>query len=64
MKERDHMPEEFKKSKTPSFDGEMNKYKESKPFLLGMKNFFRIHSYSENMKAKIETYSLKGKAEI
>lgn len=29
-----------------------------------MKNFFKIHSYSENIKVKAATFSLKGKANI
>ena len=29
-----------------------------------MKKFFRLHNYAENMKAKITTFSLKGKAYI
>ena len=32
--------------------------------MLGMKRFFRLHNYSENMKAKIATFSLKGKENI
>ena len=32
--------------------------------MLGMKKFFRLHDYSENMKAKIATFSLKGKVDI
>lgn len=32
--------------------------------MLGMKKLFRLHNYSENMKAKITTFSLKGKANI
>jgi len=29
-----------------------------------MNNFFRLHDYSMNMKAKIATFSLKGKNSI
>lgn len=29
-----------------------------------MKNFFRLHDYSENMKARVATFNLKGKEEI
>ena len=63
-RERDHMPDEFKKVKPPTFDGVMKKYEDAKAWLLGMKKFFRIHNYYENMKAKVATYSLKGKAYI
>lgn len=58
------MFEEFKKAKPPKFDGEMKKSEDAKAWLLGMKNFFRIHDYSENMEARISTFSLKVKANI
>jgi len=29
-----------------------------------MRNFFRLHDYSENMKGKIATFSVKGKVDI
>lgn len=29
-----------------------------------MKKFFRLHDYSENMKSRVATFSLKGKAYI
>ena len=32
--------------------------------MLGMRRFFRLHDYSENMKARIAAFSLKGKADI
>lgn len=58
------MPEEFKKDKPPTFDGNMKKVEDAKAQFLGMKKFFRIHDYSENMKARVTTYSLKGKKDI
>ena len=33
-------------------------------WLLDMKKYFRFHNYSENLKAKIATFSLKGKEDI
>lgn len=56
--------DEFKKVKPPSFDGEMKKSQDGEAWLLGMKKFFRLHDYSENMKEKIVTFSVKGKADI
>lgn len=53
--------EELKKFKPPTIDGEMNNSENAKAWLLGMKKFFRFHSYSENVKAKINIFSLKGK---
>lgn len=32
--------------------------------MLGMKKLFKLHNYSENMKAKISTFNLKGKLYI
>lgn len=58
------MPEEFKKSKPPTFDGDMKKEEDAEAWLLGMKKFFKIHEYSKNMKARITNYSLKWKTDI
>jgi hypothetical protein len=43
--------EEFNKFKTPTFDDEINKGEEEKSWLLGLKNYFAFHDYSENLKA-------------
>ena len=32
--------------------------------MLGMRKFFKLHNYSENMKDKVATFNLKGKANI
>ena len=48
----------------PTFDGEMKRLEDAEERLLGIKKFFKFHSYSKNMKAKITTFSLKGKADI
>ena len=42
----------------------MEKSQDAEAWLLGMKKFFMLHDYSENMKAKVATFSLKGKANI
>lgn len=62
--DRGYFLDEFKKAKPPTFDGEMKKLKDAKAWLLGMNKFFIIHDYSENMKTRIATFSLKGKADI
>jgi len=54
--------EDVKKVKSPTFDGEMKKSEDAEAWLLGMKKLFRLHSYSQNMKANIVTFILKGKA--
>jgi hypothetical protein len=48
---KSHDPEEFKKSKPPTFDGEIKKGEEAKAWILGLKKYFRVHDYSENLKA-------------
>jgi hypothetical protein len=57
-------PKEFKKSKPASFDKEIKKGEETKAWLLGLKKFFRVHDYSENLKARIAIFNLNGKASI
>lgn len=42
----------------------MKKSEDAEEWLLGMKNFFRFHNYSNNIKAKIVIFSLKGKVDI
>lgn len=54
----------IKKSKPPTFDGELNKPKDVEAWLLGMKKFFELHEYTENMKVRIVIFNLKGKAYI
>lgn len=58
------MSNNFKKEKPPTFDGEMNKSQDAKAWFLGMRKLFRLHDYSENMKAIITTFNLKGKVDI
>jgi len=56
--------DEFNKFKKLTFEGEMNKPWDVEVWLLGMKKFFMLHDYSKNMKARVATFSLKGKANI
>jgi hypothetical protein len=48
---KSHDPEEFKKTKPPSFNGEIEKGEEAEAWLLGLKKYFRVHNYFENLKA-------------
>jgi hypothetical protein len=59
-----HDPEEFKKSKTPYFNGDIEKGEEAEAWLLGLKKYFRVHDYSKNLKAQIVIFNLNGKASI
>jgi hypothetical protein len=38
-----HNPEEFKKSKAPTFDGEIKNGEEEEVWLLGLKKYFKFH---------------------
>lgn len=62
--DRGYFIDDFKKAKPPTFDGEMNKSQDAKAWMLGMRKFFKLHYYSENMKARIALFSLKGKTYI
>jgi len=62
--DKEYLSNEFKKEKPPTFDGEMKKSKDVEACFLGMRKFLRLHDYSENMKAKITLFSLKGKATL
>jgi len=42
----------------------MKKSWDAEAWFLGMNKFFQLHDYSENMKVRITTFSLKGKADI
>ena len=61
---RGYFPDEFKKYKPPNFDGDLKKLEDAEAWLLKMKNFFELHNYMDNMKAKVATFNLKYKAYI
>ena len=44
------------------FNGEIEKGEEVESWLYGMKNYFQIYNYSEELKAKMAIYNLTGKA--
>jgi len=62
--ERGYFLDDFKKAKPSTFDGEFKKLEDAKAWLLGIKKLFEMHNYSENMKAMIAIFSLKGKSNI
>jgi hypothetical protein len=61
---KSHKFEEFKKAKPPSFDGEIKKGEEAEAWLLGLKKYFRVHDFLENLKAPVATFNLNGNASI
>ena len=61
---RGYFPNEFKKEKPLNFDGDVWKPEDAMAWILGMKKLFELHEYTDNMKAGIAIFSLKGKANI
>jgi len=62
--DRGYFPSEFKKSKPPTFEGDLKKLEDVEAWLLGMRKLFELHDYTENMKAIIVIFGLKGKSDI
>ena len=62
--DRGYLPDEFKKEKMPTFDGDMKKLEDAEAWILGMNKFFELHNYTDNMKAKVVIFSIKGKVDI
>ena len=55
---------EFKKIKPPTFNGETEKGEEAESWLSGMKKYFQIYNYFNQLKARMAIYNLSGKADI
>ena len=55
---------EFKKIKPPTFNGEIEKGEEAESWLSGMRKYFQIYNYSNQLKARMAIYNLSGKADI
>ena len=49
---------EFKKNKPPTFNGEIEKGEEAESWLSGMKKYFQIYNYSNQLKARMAIYNL------
>lgn len=62
--DKEYFPDEFKKSKSPTFDGDLKNSEDEKAWLLGMNKLFELHGHTKNMKAIIVIFNLKGKADI
>ena len=48
--DRGYFLDEFKKVKSPTFDGDMKKPQDVEAWFLGMRKLFRLHDYSENIR--------------
>ena len=46
------------------FNGEIEKEEEAESWLIGMKKYFQIYNYSNELKAKMAIYNLTGKGDI
>ena len=55
---------EFKKIKPPTFNGKTKKGEEAEAWMSGMKKYFQIYNYSNQLKARMEIYNLTGKVDI
>ena len=55
---------EFKNIKPPTFNGEIEKGEEAEAWLSGMKKYFQIYNYSNQLKERMTIYNLIGKEEI
>ena len=49
---------EFKKIKPPTFNGETKKGEEAESWLSGMKKYFQIYNYSNQLKASMRNQNL------
>jgi len=63
-RDRGYFPYEFKKEKPPTFDGYLKKTEDAETWIIGMKKFFELHNYIDNMKARVAIFSLRGKTNI
>jgi len=62
--DRGYFLDEFKNVKPPIFDGNVKKMEDAKAWVLGINKIFELHEYTDNMKAKVVIFSLKGKVYI
>ena len=60
----DRSRDEFKKDKSPMFDGEVKTGQEAEAWLLGIKKYFQVQDYSKNMKASVAIFNLNGRESI
>ena len=63
FKPYEEISREFKKIKPPTFNGEIEKGEDAESWLSGMKKYFKIYNYSNQLKAKMAIYNLMGKAD-
>ena len=55
---------QLRRTKLPTFDGEVKQGEDVEAWLLGLEKFFQLHQYTPNMEAQVAIYHLQGKASI
>ena len=60
----DEISREFKKIKPPTFNGETEKGAELESWLSGIKKYFQIYNYSNQLKARMDIYNLSRNVDI
>ena len=55
---------DFKKIKPPMFNGEIEKGEEAEAWLSGIKKYFQIYNYSDELKSQMAIYNLNGNTDI
>ena len=53
-----HSCDEFKKTRPPTFNGEVKNGQEDESWLLGMRKYFQVQYYSGNMKDRVVIFNL------
>jgi len=57
----DELRGQMNKIKLPTFYGEHKKDEDFETWLLGMRKYFQLHSYSSHVEGRFSIYQLKGK---
>ena len=60
----EEISEEFKMIKPPAFNGETYKGEEDEAWMFGMKKYFQIYNYSNQLKARMTIHNLTRKEDI
>jgi len=58
----DNLHGKIQKEKPPIFNGEVKYGQDIEASLPGMKKYFEVHDYSQNMKARVAIFNLNGRA--
>ena len=56
--------DEFRKARSPTFNGDIKNDQEAEAWLLGTRKYFQVQDYSRNMKARVAIFIFSGRASI